>query len=67
MGELVKISERGSEVMDMLFKKDPGSDGRMNWGRNRGARKTNPESEALIPTYVMRADLGLWQQAQRST
>lgn len=53
--------------MDMLFKKDPCSDGRMNWGRNRGARKTNPESEALVPTYVMRADLGLWQQAQRST
>lgn len=62
MGDLVKISESGSEVMDMLFKKDPGSDGRMNWGRNRGARKTNPDSVALVPTSVMGAD---WASGSR--
>ena len=66
-GEPVKISERGSEVIDSVFKRDPSSDDRMNWGRNCGARKTNPDSVVLVSTNVTGAHLCLQQWAQRST
>lgn len=63
----MKISERRSEVIDTVFKRDLSSDDRMNWGRNCGARKTNPDSVVLVPTNLTGADLGLQQWLQRST
>ena len=63
----MEVSERGSEVPDVVWKQDPGSGGRVSWGGSRGVREASAGSPSPVSTDLTGTDLGLPREAQRST